>query len=186
MDSEAFPSPGELPPGSVPADPSALLQEVYHELRRLATQLMACERPGHTLQATELVHAAYLRLAGDPGRRWVDRAHFRIAAAEAMRRILIEHARRRGALKRGGGLPSIGSVLDLTTDEKIADAMALDDLLLRLERVDAQAAQVVRLRFYAGLSIDETAETIGIGPRSVDRHWAFARAWLARELRDSS
>lgn len=167
-------------------EPDSILPQVYDQLRRLAQNLMRVERVGHTLQATELVHAAYLRLAGNADREWANRAHFFAAAAEAMRRLLIEHARKRGAVKRGGGRPAIGSVLDLTTDEKISEALALDDALLRFVEVDAQAAQVVKLRFFAGLTVDETAETLGISPRSVDRHWTFARAWLSRELRGPS
>jgi len=101
-----------------------------------------------------------------------------------MRRILIDHARRRGTAKRGGGLKSVAGVLDLASDEKIADALALDDLISRLEREDPQSAGVVRLRFFAGLSIDETAEALNVSPRTVKRNWEFARAWLADALED--
>jgi RNA polymerase sigma factor (TIGR02999 family) len=167
-----------------PPDSAALLALVYDQLRKTAQQRMNEERRDHTLQATALVHEAYLKLVGDSQVPWANRAHFFAAAAEAMRRILIDHARKRETVKRGGGVPIIAGVLDLASDEKIADALALDDLISRLETDDAQAAQVVRLRFYAGLSIDDTAATLAVAPRSVDRHWKFARAWLYRAIRD--
>ena len=157
---------------------------VYEQLKHLARQRMAEERAGHTLQATALVHEAYVRLAD--GAVWSGRSQFFFAAAEAMRRILIDHARARGNLKRGGGrrrLP-LNSVLDLAADEQFPEILALDDAVLRLEKVSDSAAAVVRLRFYAGLSIEEAAEAMGVSPRTMKREWTYARAWLARELRE--
>jgi RNA polymerase sigma factor (TIGR02999 family) len=158
-----------------------LLTLVYDQLRRIAQQRMAEERAGHTLQATALVHEAYLRLVGDTEVYWQGRGHFFAAAAEAMRKILIEHARRRGTAKRGGGLRAVSSVLDLASDENISDALIIDDLISRLEMEDATAAQVVRLRFFAGLSLANTAEALGVSKPTVSRKWTYARAWLARQ-----
>jgi RNA polymerase sigma factor (TIGR02999 family) len=169
-------------PDFQPHQSQPLFEQVYTELLAIARQRLRDERRGHTLQATALVHEVWVRMNGDQPVEWGGRAQFFAAAVEAMRRVLIDHARKRGATKRGGGhLLSIEGVLDLASDEKIADALALDDLILRLEKEDAQAARVVRLRFYAGLSVDETAAVLGVGPRSVDRDWAYARAWLQRE-----
>ena len=156
-----------------------LLTLVYDQLRKIAQQRMSEERAGHTLQATALVHEAYLRLVGDAEVHWQSRAHFFAAAAEAMRKILIDHARKKGTAKRGGGLQSIAGVLDLASDEKIGDALALDDLISRLEKEDTQIAALVRLRFYAGLSIQETAEVLGVSERTIKRDWTYARTWLA-------
>lgn len=157
-------------------------EAVYTQLLAIARQRLRSERKSHTLQATALVNEAWLRIHGDKPVDWGGRAQFFAAAAEAMRRILIDHARKRGATKRGSGrVLSIEGVLDLASDEKIADALALDDLISRLELEDAKAARVVRMRFYAGLSVDEAAFALGVAPRSVDRDWAFARAWLQRE-----
>ncbi len=166
------------------ASAERLLRLVYDQLRKIAQQRMGQERADHTLQATALVHEAWLRLTGDADLPWQGRAHFFAAAAEAMRRILIDHARRRGAEKRGGGLRAVAGVVDLASDEKIGQALALDDLILRMEKEDPQAAAVVRLRFYAGLSVDETARTLGISGRTAARDWAFARAWLAEQLEE--
>lgn len=162
-------------------DSAALLDLVYEQLRKIAQQRMGAERRDHTLQATALVHEAYLRLVGDQPVAWVSRAHFFAAAADAMRKILIDHARRRGAVKRGGGVRAISSVIDLASEEKIADAVIVDDLILRLEREDAAAAQVVRLRFFAGLSVADTASALGVSEPTVARKWTFARAWMARQ-----
>jgi len=146
---------------------------------------MKAERPDHTLQSTALVHEAYARLVGNGEVDWKNRAHFFHAAAEAMRRILIEHARARSGPKRGGGRVRIPlDVLDLATQDDPGQILALEEAISRLEQKDAQAARVVRLRFYAGLSVEETAKAIGISERTVKRDWAFARAFLVRALDD--
>ena len=156
-----------------------LLPLVYEQLRRIAQQRMAEERSGHTLQATALVHEAYLRLVGGQEVGWANRAHFYFAAAEAMRRILIEHARKRNRIKRGGDRRRAPvSVADLAAEEDFEEIVAVDDAIRRLEEEDAQAARVVRLRFFAGLSVDETARALDVSPRTVAREWAYARAWL--------
>jgi len=166
------------------AHASELLPMVYDELRALARHRMAQEGAGHTLQATALVHEAYLRLGGGAA-RFANRAHFFHAAAEAMRHILIEYARRRGALKRGGGMPRLpANVLELAAAPDSQQILALDDAIGRLEQEAPQAAAVVRLRFYAGLSVEETAQALNLSPRTVNREWTFARAWLFRVLED--
>jgi RNA polymerase sigma factor (TIGR02999 family) len=161
---------------------------VYDQLRRIAQQRMKDERVGHTLDATALVHEAYVRLVGSGGDDWQGRAHFFAAAAEAMRRILIEYARARSAQKRGGdaqGRPPRRVPLglaDLVASDDPDRMLMLDDALSRLEKEDPDAARVVHLRFFAGLSGDETARLMGVSPSTVDREWAWARAWLFREL----
>jgi RNA polymerase sigma factor (TIGR02999 family) len=168
-------------------DPQAseqLLPLVYEELRRLAGQRMAQEAPGQTLQATALVHEAYLRLVdGEAASHWDSRGHFFGAAAEAMRRILVEHARRKATLKCGG-LSRRVELQDLAADENrpADELLALDEALCRLERHDAQAAALVKLRYFAGLGHQESAEALGISRRSADRLWALARAWLYQQL----
>ena len=168
-------------------DPHAaeqLLPLVYNELRRLAAQKLAQEAPGHTLEPTALVHEAYLRLVGaEQAQRWDSRGHFFAAAAEAMRRILVERARRKGARKRGGGTTR----LDLADAapagaDRSFDLLDLDEALGELERHDAQAAGLVKLRYFAGLSHQEAAEALGVGRRAADRLWALARAWLYQRL----
>jgi RNA polymerase sigma factor (TIGR02999 family) len=168
-----------------------LLPLVYAELRALARSRMRHERRDHTLQATELVHEAYVRLVHDAEVGWEGRGHFFGAAAEAMRRILIEHARARGRVKRGGddqGRPprklslTLGGVADLAAQGDPEEVFALDEAIQRLEAHDARLAQVVRLRFYAGLSVEETASALGVAPRTVKRDWTFARAWLFEAL----
>jgi len=160
-----------------------LLPLVYESLKELARQRMSLERSGHTLQATALVHEAYLRLVGTSKKGWSDRAHFFHAAAEAMRRILIEHARSRGRVKRGkGSRPVPIHLLDLADDCDHDEILALDEAIRRLEEHTPDVAAVVRLRFFAGLSVAETAESLGMGRRSVDRAWSYARVWLYREL----
>jgi len=160
-----------------------LLPLVYRSLHALAEQQMRSERTGHTLQATALVHEAYMRLVGKQDVAWENRAHFYSAAAEAMRRILIEHARRVGAKKRGGGLKrEIASVADLSSEESIAHALDVDEAIEALRRDDPRAASIVHLRFYSGLSVDETAAALNIAPSTVDREWRYARAWLLRHL----
>jgi RNA polymerase sigma factor (TIGR02999 family) len=163
-----------------------LLPLVYDELRKLAHQRMSAERADHTLQATGLVHEAYLRLLGKDEVNWANRAHFFHAAAEAMRRILIEHARAKGGPQRGGGKAKLPlDVVDLATQADPTQILALEEAISRLEKQDTDAARVVRLRFYAGLSVDEVAKAVGASPRTVKRDWAFARAFLIRELDDS-
>lgn len=163
---------------------SRLLEIIYEHLRALARARMAAERRGHTLQATALVHEAYVRLLGRQDVRWAGREHFFRAAAEAMRKILIDYARARNADKRGGGKAalSISGVADLAAEFDPSGILALDDAMLRLERVDAQAAAIVRLRFYAGLNEQEVAESLGVSERTVRRDWAFARGWLRDAL----
>jgi RNA polymerase sigma factor (TIGR02999 family) len=159
-----------------------LLPLVYEQLRRLAAAKMANEKPGHTLQATALVHEAWLELAGS-NQGWEGRAHFFAAAAEAMRRILIHDARRKQSLKRGAGVPP-----EQLHESRIAVAVPADELLAvhealeRLEKQDAQAALLVKLRYFVGLSRQDAAEQMGISPRSADRLWAYARVWLHREM----
>ena len=167
-----------------PQAPSQLLDIIYEHLRAIARARMAGERRGHTLQATGLVHEAYLRLLGRADVQWTGREHFFRAAAEAMRKILIDYARVRNADKRGGGKAalSISGVADLAADVDPSGILALDDAILRLERVDAQAAAIVRLRFYAGLNEHEVAESLGASERTVRRDWAFARGWLRDAL----
>lgn len=172
------------PGGPGAGEPRALIGEVYQELRALARERMRDEPAGHTLQATALLHEVFLRLER-AGVRWSSRRAFFQAAAEAMRRVLIDHARRRGALRRGGGARrvEIAAVADLADEDALPDVLALDEAIGSLEREDEQAAEIVRLRFYAGLSVDEVARMLGVSPRSVDRGWAFARAWLWEALR---
>ncbi|HEY7783871.1 MAG TPA: sigma-70 family RNA polymerase sigma factor [Pyrinomonadaceae bacterium] len=164
-----------------------LLPLVYDELRRLADRYLHRERSDHTLQATALVHEAYLRLI-DQKVSWVNRAHFFGVAAEMMRRILIDYARGRQAAKRGsGGIKlSLDDVLEIT-DEKAADLIALDESLTALADFDPQKARVVELRFFGGLSIEETAAVMGLGTATITRQWRLAKAWLYHELsRDDS
>ncbi len=164
-----------------------LLPMVYRSLRELAERQMLRERSQHTLQATALVHEAYLRLVGDRDLGWDSKAHFYAAAAEAMRRILIEHARRIGAKKRGGDRRrEIANVADLSSDEAIGEALDMDEASEALERHDPRAASVTQLRFYTGLSIDETSAALNIAPSTVDREWRYARAWLLRYLKEKS
>jgi RNA polymerase sigma factor (TIGR02999 family) len=163
-----------------------LLPLVYNELRRLAAAKMAQERPGQTLQATALVHEAYVRLVDvDESQRWNSRGHFFGAAAEAMRRILVENARRRARAKHGGDrvreelAPS-----EVVAPEISQDLLALDEALERLSEHDPQSAKLVKLRYFAGLTIPQAAEILGVSPRKADFLWSFARAWLRREIEE--
>src|SRR5262245_29061854 len=164
-------------------DPEAapeLLPLIYDELRKLAAAHLADEKPGQTLQPTALVHEAYVRLIGpDPGQHWGGRAHFFAAAAEAMRRVLLDAARRKGRRKRAGGMarPDLNAI-DPAAAEGSDALLALDEALVKLAAADPRAAELVRLRFYAGLPIPEVARVLGISPRTADRTWAYARAWL--------
>jgi RNA polymerase sigma factor (TIGR02999 family) len=156
---------------------------VYDRLRAIAARRMEKERPGHTLGPTALVHEAYLRLVGSGPMTWSCKAHFYAAAAEAMRRILVEHARRRDSQKRGGGAVRLPlDVLDLAIREDRSEILAVDEALLRLEKQDARMAQIVKLRFFTGLAEDEIAQALDVGLRTVCREWAVARAFLQREL----
>jgi RNA polymerase sigma factor (TIGR02999 family) len=156
-----------------------LLPLVYADLRAAARAQLRRERPDHTLRATALVHEAYLRLLGGNYPVWNDRQHFFRAAGEAMRRILVEHARGRARVKRGGN-PVRTALTDViaAVDEHPAEVLALDEAIRRLEEQDPTSADVVRLRYFAGLSVEETGRVLGMSERSVKREWAFARAWL--------
>lgn len=161
-----------------------LLPLVYDELRRVATQQLAHERPDQTLQATALVHEAYLRLIGGET-SWDNRRHFFAAAAEAMRRILVERARRKRRLRHGGDRRRVEIEADeLPIEEPPVDLLALDEALEHLAAEDATKAELVKLRFFAGLSEQEAAEVLGISRATAARHWAYARAWLFDQLRD--
>jgi RNA polymerase sigma factor (TIGR02999 family) len=161
-----------------------LLPLVYEELRRLAARKMAQAEPGQTLQPTALVHEAWLKLAGSSQRQWNDRSHFFRAAAEAMRQILIDQARRKSSQKRGSN-----QVVEELHESRIelrapsAEILAVHDALDKLATEDPMAAEVVKLRYFVGLTIPELAEALGLAPRTADRHWAFARAWLERAIR---
>lgn len=160
-----------------------LLPLVYEELRRLAAHRMAVEPAGHTLQATALVHEVWLRLAGGPAEGWANRAHFFTAAAEAMRRILVDHARRKLAQKRGAGAEMVEFeesryALNVTPDELLAVHEALE----RLQTEDRQAAELVKLRYFVGMTMEESAESLSLPLRSAERLWTYARLWLRTEL----
>ena len=162
-----------------------LLPIVLQQLRAIAQNRMASENPGHTLQATALVNEVFLRLFGDRQLPWQNRAHFYAAAAQAMRRVLLDHAKAKGRQKRGGDRQKMPiNVADLAALQNSEQILALDAALCRLEEQNPDAAAVVRLRFYAGLSVDQTAEALDMSPRTVDRRWKFARAWLFTELSD--
>ena len=166
-----------------PPSLDALLPLVYQELRRLAAAYLRREKPGQTLQPTALVHEAYLRLMKDRPDRWQNRAHFCAIAAHSMRQILIERARARGAAKRGGDRPRV--TLDeglVAGHDRSIDLLALDEALERLATMDPEQARLVELRFFGGLTVEETAEAMDISPATVKRHWAVAKAWLTREL----
>lgn len=168
-----------------PTAASELLPLVYRELRMLAERKIAFEKPGQTLQATALVHEAYVRLLGDQvDREWDNRGHFFAAAAEAMRRILIENARRKQSLKRGGGfvqheLHDADAVISTGDPESLLD---LDEALTKFAEEDPQAAKLVELRYFAGLTIDQAAKALGTSPRTAKRNWTYARAWLRRQM----
>jgi len=167
-----------------PAAAEQLLPLVYDELRKLAAQRIGQEDPGQTLQATALVHEAYLRLVNvEQAQRWDSRGHFFAAAAESMRRILVENARRKGRLKRGGGLQQVELTdIPVVAPEIHEDLIALDTALDRLKAVDAEAVRLVHMRYFVGLSIPDAAKLMGIAPRTADRIWSFARAWLHQEI----
>jgi RNA polymerase sigma factor (TIGR02999 family) len=164
---------------------SSLFIVVYDELRRVAAAALRRERPDHTLQPTALVHEAYLRLADEPDGLWQNRAHFLAIAAQAMRRILVEHARGRNAKKRGSGKARL-SIDDVDAPAPDAveavDLVMLDDALAKLAALDARQARIVELRFFGGLTVEETATVIGASARTVKREWQMSRAWLKREM----
>jgi RNA polymerase sigma factor (TIGR02999 family) len=160
-----------------------LLPLVYEELRKLAAQKLAQEKPGQTLQATALVHEAYMRLVDvDRAQHWAHRGHFFAACAEAMRRILVEQARRKSRLKHGGGRVREEGEYEVAAPQRPETLLALDEALDRLAQVNAQTAELVKLRYFAGLSNADAAALLGISPRKANQVWAYARAWLREEI----
>jgi len=165
-----------------------LLPLVYEELRLLAAQKLSQERPGQTLQATALVHEAYIRLVGKEAQDWKSRRHFFKAAAEAMRRILIENARRKKSLKRGGDRQRMDvEIAEVTTGETAEDLLALDEALEMLAEEDPQVVELIKLRYFAGLTLEQAGRVLGMSPRTADRNWAYGRVWLLHKIsrRDS-
>ena len=163
----------------------ALIPLVYDELRRLARRYLRRERPNHTLQSAALVNEAYLRLIRQEQPKWQNRAHFFGVAAQLMRHILVDHARNRAAAKRGAGAPRLTLDPDIALpQERDVDLIALDDALNQLAALDPQQSRLVELRFFGGLSIEETSVVLGVSPATVKREWATARAWLQREMRN--
>lgn len=163
-----------------------LLPVVYDELRLLAAQKLSQERPGQTLQATALVHEAYIRLVGAEGQNWSSRGHFFAAAAEAMRRILIDNARRKQRRKHGGDRQRVGlDDADIAIEEPSTNLIALDEALTKLANEDRVVADLVKMRYFAGLTLSQAAEIIGVSRRTADRYWAYARAWLYQEITKS-
>lgn len=170
-----------------PKAANELLSLVYEELRRLAAAKMASEAPGQTLQATALVHEAWLRLTSDEKRKWNDRTHFFAAAAEAMRRILVDNARIKRAQRHGGGqqrveMPEIACAAAQNEDQILAVNEALEKLAVQ----DKPKAELVKLRYFVGMTIEEAAEALGVSVPTAKRHWAYARAWLAQEIKSSN
>jgi RNA polymerase sigma factor (TIGR02999 family) len=172
--------------GGDPGAAEQLLPLVYDELRRLAAQKLAHEKPGQTLEATALVHEAYVRLVDvEKAQQWNGRGHFFASAAEAMRRILVENARRKGRKKHGGGRRRVNLDVALGVADAAVDLLALDEALSRLEAADPVAARLVTLRYFAGLTTAAAAEMLGISVRSAERNWTYAKSWLHRELADA-
>ena len=165
-----------------------LMPLVYEELRGIASRYLSRESPGHTLQSTALVHEAYVKLVGQRSVRWQNRAHFFGIAAQMMRRILVDHARHQHRAKRGGAAPklSLDEAMAVAEPEADVDLLALDEALTSLSAIDPRGARIVELRFFSGLTIEETAEVLAISSGTVKREWSTARAWLFRELRQSS
>ena len=160
-----------------------LMPLIYHELRQLARHYMNRERPGHTLQTTALVNEAYVRLVNRKGVHWQNRAHFFAIAAQLMRTILVDHARSHAYAKRGGGAHKIA--LDdamVVSQKRAAEVVALDDALKRLNEIDPQQSKIVEMKFFGGLTIEETAEVLGLSPATIKREWSSAKAWLYHEL----
>jgi len=165
---------------------NTLLPAVYEELRQMAGRKLVSEDPGHTLQATALVHEAYLRLVGSDGSGWSSRTYFFGAAAEAMRRILVEHARKKKSKKRGGDRHRVDFMsADVMADESPDDLIAMDEALTKFSETDPVKAELVKLRFFAGLSFEQAAELLNISPATVRRHWNYARAWLYGRIRSA-
>ncbi|MGA2599313.1 MAG: sigma-70 family RNA polymerase sigma factor [Bryobacteraceae bacterium] len=161
-----------------------LMPLLYNELHRLAMHYMRSERPGHTLQATALVNEAYLKLIDQREANWESRSHFIAVAAQVMRNVLIDHARGRQRVKRGGLQQKVPlEDVVLISEEQTDDLIALDTAMKRLEEIDARQSRIVELRYFGGLTVEQTAEVLGISPKTVKRDWAVARAWLHRELR---
>ena len=184
---ESFSKPMRCQPDALrPVDATAadnLFPIVYEQLKEHARQLMTAESPDHTLQATALVHETYLRLLKAGKTRWSTRSQFFDAAARAMRRILVDHARTRAQVKRGGRLKRLPlEAVDLARDDPFTELVAIDDALSRLEAFSPEVAAVVRLRFFAGLTEKEAAESLGVSERTVRREWTYGRVWLRREL----
>lgn len=165
-----------------------LIPVVYAGLRRIAQRQLGLERPGHTLDSAALVHEAYLKLVDQTGLRWQNRAHFFAIAARSMRTILIDHARARSALKRGGGATVVGfdAMEGIIHVEKDDQLIALDEMLTRLAAVSPEASQTVELRYFGGLTLEEVAVVLDVSLRTARRRWTFAKAWLRRELREVS
>ena len=164
-----------------------LLPLVYEELRRLAAHKMSHESPGQTLQATALVHEAYIRLVGEEAQNWGSSTHFFSAAAEAMRRILVDNARRKQRLKRGGGRQKLGlEDAEITIEGYSDDLIALDEALAKLASADKVKADLVKLRYFAGLTLGQTANILGLSQTTAKRHWTYARAWLYRQITTGS
>ncbi len=160
-----------------------LLPVVYQELRQLAAQKLSREKPGHTLQATALVHEAYLRLVGADNQTWKGRTHFFTAAAEAMRRILIENARRKHRLKRGGHQQRVDlDEAQILVEQPPEELLALDEALSQLAEIDGAKADLVKLRYFAGLTLEQAAEVLELSPTTAKRHWTYARAWLYKAI----
>jgi RNA polymerase sigma-70 factor, ECF subfamily len=163
-----------------------LMPLVYEELHRLAHQYMSRERPGHTLQTSALVNEAFLKLADQRDVQWQNRAHFIGIAGQMMRRILVDYARNRGFAKRGGNALQVSLDEELiVSEERSAEVVALDDALQSLARLDERKSRLVELRFFGGLSIEETAEVLGVSPGTVMRDWTLAKAWLRREMSEN-
>jgi RNA polymerase sigma factor (TIGR02999 family) len=167
-------------------DPKAadeLLPLVYEELRRLAAKKMSQEKPGQTLQATALVHEAYIRLVGEEAQNWSGSTHFFSAAAEAMRRILVDNARRKKRLKRGGGMQKLSFESgEINIEKPSDDLIALDEALAKLASTDKVKADLVKLRYFAGLTLEQAANILGLSQTTAKRHWTYARAWLYRKI----
>ena len=186
MPPEEPPQPGLTVTFGGQTQPNTKLMElVYDQLRALAGSYLRNERPGHTLQATALVHEAYLRLSPVTGVHWESPAHFFAFAAEIIRRVLVDYARQRNALKRGGGMPRVelSPGIAAAADGVAIDVLDLNTALEGLARADERAAETVKLRYFGGLTTDEIAEVLGVSPRSVANHWAFGKAWLYRRLK---